>query len=50
MRVLIPHPPEWRWGLASRSPWFPEAPLYRQRVDGDWSEAFAQLSADLGRG
>jgi tetratricopeptide (TPR) repeat protein len=49
MRVLIPHPPEWRWGLASRSPWFPEVPLYRERVDGDWSEAFAQLAADLGR-
>jgi len=47
MRILVPHPPEWRWGLAPRSPWFPAAPLYRQRVDGDWSEAFSQLAADL---
>ena len=50
MRILIPHPPEWRWGLASRSPWFPGAPLYRQRVDGDWSEAFTHLASDLAGG
>ena len=50
MRILIPHPPEWRWGLAPRSPWFPQVPLYRQRVDGEWSEAFARLASDLARG
>ena len=50
MRILIPNPPEWRWGLARRSPWFPDVPLYRQRVDGDWGEALAQLAADLARG
>jgi tetratricopeptide (TPR) repeat protein len=42
-RVMIPFPPEWRWGLEPRSAWFPEVPTYRQRADGDWSEAFALL-------
>ena len=47
MRILVAHPPEWRWGLAPRSPWFPGVPLYRQDAGGDWSEAFAQLAKDL---
>jgi hypothetical protein len=35
--VWIPHPPEWRWGLAaSRSPWFPCIELVRQAADGAW--------------
>lgn len=50
MRILVPNPPEWRWGLAARSPWFPEVPLYRQGLDGDWSAALAKLAADLARG
>ena len=38
MRVLVPHPPEWRWGLAGeRSPWFPTAIVERQLTDGRWS-------------
>ncbi len=37
MRVLVPHPPEWRWGLAGdRSPWLPTATLERQKVSGRW--------------
>src|SRR5687767_13513517 len=28
MKVLVPHPPEWRWGLkGERSPWFPTATI-----------------------
>jgi len=46
--LLVPQPPEWRWGVAGeRSPWFPEAAVYRQRADGDWDEALATLTARL---
>lgn len=47
-RVLIPHPPEWRWMVDGDSPWFPGFAVYRQRPDRDWSEALARLSGDLG--
>ena len=37
MRVLVPHPPEWRWGLTGeRSPWFPTATVARQKISGRW--------------
>jgi len=44
-RVLVPWPPEWRWGLTGDSPWFPGLPVLRQGEDGDWSAALADLSA-----
>ncbi len=35
--VLVPFPPEWRWGMAGeRSPWFPDAQVVRQHPDGEW--------------
>jgi tetratricopeptide (TPR) repeat protein len=47
-RVLIPFPAEWRWmHEGGASPWFPGFPLYRQKADGDWSEAFGRLQSDL---
>ena len=37
MQVLVPFPPEWRWGVAgARSPWFPAVKVIRQRSDGAW--------------
>jgi tetratricopeptide (TPR) repeat protein len=47
-RVLVPHPPEWRW-LASgdHSPWFPGCSVYRQTTEGDWSPGCNALRADL---
>jgi tetratricopeptide (TPR) repeat protein len=37
MRVLVPFPPEWRWGLEGhRSPWFPTAAIDRQKINGTW--------------
>jgi tetratricopeptide (TPR) repeat protein len=37
MQVLVPFPPEWRWGLAGdRSPWFPAITIVRQKPDGRW--------------
>lgn len=47
-RVLVPHPPEFRWMAAGEeSPWFPGTRVYRQTADGDWSAAFAALARDL---
>lgn len=48
LHVLVPHPPEWRWGLAGdRSPWFPGATVHRQTVAGDWEAALAGLRTAL---
>ena len=47
-RVLVPTPPEWRWMAAGgESPWFPGFSVYRQGVDGDWTQALAQIESDL---
>lgn len=47
-RVLIPNASEFRWMAAgSRSPWFPESPLYRQAPDGRWQGAMKWLATDL---
>ena len=49
-RVLIPHPPEWRWmAKGDESPLFPGCAVYRQQVGGDWKVAFAALSRDLAK-
>ncbi len=48
LHVLVPHPPEWRWGLAGdRSPWFRAATVHRQAVDGGWDAALAGLRTAL---
>jgi hypothetical protein len=47
-RVLVPHPYEWRWmSVGDESPWFPGFRVYRQGIDGDWSEALGLLARDL---
>jgi len=44
MQVLVPHPPEWRWGLeGSRSPWFPTMSVLRQEANVRWDSALASL-------
>lgn len=48
--VLVPFPPEWRWGLAGDSPWFPGFRVYRQGADRDWSRAYATLASVLAAG
>jgi tetratricopeptide (TPR) repeat protein len=45
--VLLPFWPDWRWTLdAERSPWYPDARLYRQGADCDWNPVVAHLAAD----
>jgi hypothetical protein len=48
-RVLVPHPPEFRWLAAGdRSPWFPDFQIYRADRNG-WQNAMMRLAADLAR-
>jgi Flp pilus assembly protein TadD len=47
-RVLVPHPPEWRWLAAGdASPWYPGARIYRQAADRSWEAAMRRLAEDL---
>jgi hypothetical protein len=47
-RVLVPHPPEWRWmAEGEESPWFKGFAVYRQGVDRGWEAAFGRLAQDL---
>ncbi len=43
-KVLIPHPPEWRWMFSGSSPWFPDFDVLRQTPDGDWGKALSELN------
>jgi tetratricopeptide (TPR) repeat protein len=46
--VLVPQPPEWRWGhKGERSAWFPDMPIYRQALDGEWTSAVSAVAAAL---
>ena len=46
--LLLPNPPEWRWGTMSTSTvWYPLAILYRQPAPGAWEPVFARIHADL---
>lgn len=47
-RVLVPFPPEWRWQAdGDESPWFEGSRVYRQRSEGEWRPALANLGTDL---
>ena len=48
--VLLPFWPDWRWTLdGERSPWYPDARLFRQGMDGDWDPVIARLRSELER-
>jgi len=47
-RVLVPFPPEGRWGSSGDvSPWIPGFSIYRDA--GGWETALERLRADLAR-
>lgn len=49
-RVLVPLPPEFRWGReGNESVWFPGTSVYRQLPGGSWDEALAELGQALKR-
>ena len=46
--LLLPFWPDWRWTLdGERSPWYPDARLFRQGVDGNWDPVIARLLSEL---
>jgi hypothetical protein len=43
--VLVPFPPEWRWGIEGEtSVWFPGFRVHRQKQGGDWGDALASFA------
>ncbi|HEY2135617.1 MAG TPA: tetratricopeptide repeat-containing glycosyltransferase family protein [Xanthobacteraceae bacterium] len=46
--ILLPFSADWRWtAAADRSPWYPQARLYRQPQPGDWDSVVARVVGDL---
>jgi tetratricopeptide (TPR) repeat protein len=46
--VLLPFQPDWRWTLdRDRSPWYPQARLFRQSAPGDWDGVCKKVSEQL---
>ena len=46
-RVLIPHPPEFRWGQDEKSPWVHNTKIYRQNHKKIWDNCLDFLRRDL---
>lgn len=47
-RVLMPLPPDWRWGDAGEeSAWFPGFRIYRESPAAGWESALAKVAGDL---
>ncbi|MEK6748973.1 MAG: tetratricopeptide repeat protein, partial [Pseudomonadota bacterium] len=47
-KVLIPWPPEWRWGNdITASPWFKNCAIYRENKGKQWNTALALLKNTL---
>ena len=48
--VLLPFWPDWRWTLdGERSPWYPDARLFRQGADGDWAPVIERVQAEVAK-
>ena len=46
--LLLPHTPDWRWGLMSESTvWYPSMRLWRQSRPGDWDGVLARVGSAL---
>jgi tetratricopeptide (TPR) repeat protein len=48
--VMLPFAPDWRWTLnGERTPWYPQARLFRQAALADWKDTIAMVRAELAR-
>jgi hypothetical protein len=45
--VMLPYAPDWRWGLADRTPWYASARLFRQPAIADWTSVIQQVAHAL---
>jgi tetratricopeptide (TPR) repeat protein len=46
--VALKYVPDWRWLLdRAETPWYPSMRLFRQKSQGDWRGAFADIEAEL---
>lgn len=46
--VMLPHVPDWRWGLASdTTPWYETISLYRQPSIGAWAPVIEAVAKDV---
>jgi ADP-heptose:LPS heptosyltransferase len=46
--MLLSYSPDWRWGSeGGRSPWYPQAKLFRQERRGDWTAPVARVAEAL---
>ncbi len=46
--LLLPSPCDWRWTrTGERTPWYPQARLFRQRTPGDWGEVLRRVRGEL---
>jgi hypothetical protein len=48
--VMLPFAPDWRWTLKDeRTPWYPQARLFRQGALADWQNTLTMVRAELAR-
>jgi tetratricopeptide (TPR) repeat protein len=48
--VMLPYAPDWRWTLSGdRTPWYPQARLFRQTALADWQNTITMVRAELAR-
>jgi Flp pilus assembly protein TadD len=46
--ILLPTPCDWRWTRSGdRTPWYPQAQLFRQTKAGDWGEVLQRVRQQL---